>query len=214
LEIITLAGKTTSSIFKTTEYPLGEIRKINVSKNKNLKELIMPNQELEGTLDLSANSQLEKINIANNLLNQLKVHGNFSQKLKGIASNYLQPQKHNKDKIHPVKDVNVILLDMSRKQKKSIGDLYEEKNQEFLQLKTKLESKFANDWQLSHLETLLISQEQIVHLADANPQIIALSEREFQRVEKKLKEQLSEEEIREICQLKVEITKLKIELEE
>ena len=52
----------------------GEIRRINVSKNKGLKVLILPNQELEGTLDLRHNSKLEKINITKNLLNSLKVH--------------------------------------------------------------------------------------------------------------------------------------------
>jgi hypothetical protein len=151
LEIIAVSCKTVSTIFKNLEYAKGEIQKINVNKNKNLKELIMPNQELEGTLDLSANSKLEKINIANNLLNQLKVHGDFSQKLKGIERKYLQPQKHNKDKIHPVKDVRIVLLDMSSEQKekeineKSTRDLYEEKNQELLQLRTKLEGKLEND---------------------------------------------------------------------
>jgi hypothetical protein len=64
------------------------------------------------------------------------------------------------------------------------------------------------------LETLLISQEQIVRLEDADGQIISLSEREFQKSEKKLKEKLSDEEIRKICQIKIELTKLKIELED
>jgi len=76
-----------------------------------LRELILPNQELVGTLDLSGNPNLEKINIANNQLNELRVHGNFSQKLKGIEKQYLV-QKHNSQKIHPVKDVTVILLDI------------------------------------------------------------------------------------------------------
>jgi len=134
------------------EYAKGEIRKINVSKNKNLKELIMPNQELEGILDLSANPKLEKINIAGNLLNKLRVHSNFSQKLKELDSKHLQPQKHNKDKIHPVKDVTIILLDMSEPQKdkqddhqKSVKDLYEEKNKELSQTKLGLENKLKSD---------------------------------------------------------------------
>lgn len=95
----------------------GEIRKIKVSQNKKLRSLIIPSQELTGVLDLSNNSELVELNIANNLLNTLKVHGAFSQKLKGIASKYLQPQKHNSAKIHPVRDVTVVLLDMSEPQK-------------------------------------------------------------------------------------------------
>jgi hypothetical protein len=134
------------------EYAKGEIRKINVSKNKNLKELIMPNQELEGTLDLSANLRLEKINIVHNLLNELRVHSNFFQKLKGIDNKYLKPQRHDGDKIHPVENVTTILLDMNEPQKskqkeyqKSTKDLYEEKNKELSQLKNHLESKLEND---------------------------------------------------------------------
>jgi hypothetical protein len=52
----------------------GEIRRINVSENKGLKVLILPNQELGGTLDLRHNSKLEKINLSKNFLNILKVH--------------------------------------------------------------------------------------------------------------------------------------------
>jgi len=237
LEIISVASKknTGNNIFNKVEYVKGEIRKINVNKNKNLKELIIPNQELEGILNLGANSELEKLNIANNLLNGLKVHGKFSQKLKGIESKYLQPQNHNKNKIHPVKDVNVVLLDMGggddrtkekrngerngwkvdeKPKKKSIKDLYEEKNKEISQLRINLEGKLENDWQLSFLETLLISQEQMVRLEGANPQIIASSERQLQKNKEKLKEKLSEEEIKKICKVKIELIKLEIELED
>lgn len=96
----------------------GSIGKIKIKNNKQLQELIIPNQELTGVLDLSANSKLEKINIANNSLNELKVHGDFWEKLKGIEKKYLT-QKHNKDKIHPIKDATIILLDISSEDEES-----------------------------------------------------------------------------------------------
>jgi Leucine-rich repeat (LRR) protein len=43
----------------------GEIKKIDVSRNRNLKELIFPNNQLT-SLDLSKNTRLEKIDISNN----------------------------------------------------------------------------------------------------------------------------------------------------
>src|SRR2546430_2132829 len=46
-------------------YGKGEIKRINVSRNKNLKELTFPNNQLTN-LDLSENTKLEKIDIYNN----------------------------------------------------------------------------------------------------------------------------------------------------
>jgi hypothetical protein len=80
----------------------GEIRRINVSKNKDLKVLILPSQELEGTLDLRHNSKLEKLNIAKNLLNSLKVHSDVYPNTRnwfGKDGKTPQSQKHNKEKI-------------------------------------------------------------------------------------------------------------------
>lgn len=125
----------------------GIIKKIDVSKNKNLVELTFPNQKLIRlnlsnnqklvTLDVSNNqlaglnldqsNQLEHLNVANNeitsvwdikncakikfldcqnnYLNGLRVHGSLRCLLLSSGANYLQPQKHDKEKIHPFKDV-------------------------------------------------------------------------------------------------------------
>jgi len=63
------------------------------------------------------------------------------------------------------------------------------------------------------LETLLISQGQIVHLEGSSQRLVSSSERELEKAKRKLKEKLSENEIENICQIKSELTKLEIELE-
>jgi len=157
----------------------GEIRKIKVSQNKKLQSLIIPSQELAGTLDLSSNSEIVELNIANNLLNTVKVHGNFSQKLKGLRKNNLSPQKHNPNKIHPVRDATVVLLDMSEAEKVKSSTSNHQKSPEPEQVSdnstktTTSEEKSAPDlaaernYQISQLENRLklleISRNEMVN---------------------------------------------------
>ncbi|CAI2162671.1 6816_t:CDS:2 [Funneliformis geosporum] len=59
------------------------------------------------------------------------------------------------------------------------------------------------------MEVLLMAQKQIVLLGD----ILASFEKELNRAKRSLKTKLSEEEVENICQLKIELTKTEIELE-
>jgi hypothetical protein len=60
---------------------------------------------------------------------------------------------------------------------------------------------------------LLNSQGQIVLLERSDQYVVSSSERELEKAKKKLKEKLSEDEIESICQIKIELTKLEMELE-
>jgi hypothetical protein len=129
----------------------GVIKKINISKNKNLLELTFLNQKLI-RLDLSSNkklvtlkvnnnqltilnlehnSQLEYLDVSNNeitgtwefkkcskikffacqnnYLNELRVHKDLRYLLLNSAQN-LQSQKHDKEKINPIKNVTYVTL--------------------------------------------------------------------------------------------------------
>jgi hypothetical protein len=87
------------------------------------------------------------------------------------------------------------------------------KQDKLTELKSVAESKLAVDSQKATLETLLISQKQIARLGDNNSQLTTLNERQLQRTKDRLKANLSEEEINEICQVQTELIKLKMELE-
>src|SRR5436305_1008482 len=108
-------------------YGKGEIKRISVSRNKNLKELTFSNNQLTN-LDLSENTKLEKIDIynnkiggklnigncpnlktiicKNNYLNSLRAHINlFNNNILKVQKDNLCPQKDRfgeiiMDKIH------------------------------------------------------------------------------------------------------------------
>jgi hypothetical protein len=168
----------------------GEIRKIKVSQNKKLRSLIIPNQELEGVLDLSNNSKLEELNIANNLLISLRVHRAFSQKLKGISSKYLQPQKHNSAKIHPVRDVTVVLLDMSEPEKNENLPFNEPKQQETKTTGSNQDQLIEKDRKISQLENRLRLLEE------SQNEIMSQREEKIEALEKRLLKK--EQELTEI----------------
>ena len=109
----------------------------------------------------------------------MKVHGNFSQKLKGLRKNNLSPQKHNPNKIHPVRDATVVLLDMSEAEKVKSSTSNHQKSPEPEQVSdnstktTTSEEKSAPDlaaernYQISQLENRLklleISRNEMVN---------------------------------------------------
>ncbi|KLL02085.1 MAG: hypothetical protein MRERC_4c021 [Mycoplasmataceae bacterium RC_NB112A] len=130
----------------------GVIKKIDVSQNPNLTELVLPNQKLT-RLDLSKNSKLitlqvnnnqlvklnldhnphlECLNVAdneitgtweftkcaklkffacrNNYLNELRINKDLRDLLINSDWKNLQPQKHVKNNLHPIKDVTYVTL--------------------------------------------------------------------------------------------------------
>ncbi|CAG8750328.1 44743_t:CDS:10 [Gigaspora margarita] len=104
----------------------GVIKKIDVSQNKGLVELTLPNQKLT-RLNLSNNKKLITLNVSNNqladiakcskikflacqnnYLNELRVHKDLRYLLVSSGQNYLQPQNHDKNRIHPLKNVTYV----------------------------------------------------------------------------------------------------------
>ena len=55
-------------------------------------------------------SKIKSLTCQNNYLNGLRVHGNLRYLLLSSGPNYLQPQKHDKEKVHPLKDVTYLTL--------------------------------------------------------------------------------------------------------
>jgi Leucine-rich repeat (LRR) protein len=110
-------------------FPHQKLTRLNLSNNKKLITLDVSNNQLAG-LKLDQNSQLEYLSVAdneitgiwdvgkcskikflncqNNYLNELRVHKDLRYLLLSSDQNYLQPQKHDKARIHPLKNITYI----------------------------------------------------------------------------------------------------------
>src|SRR5436305_815113 len=69
------------------------------------------------------------------------------------------------------------------------------------------------DNQKLHISTLLTSQEQLIRL-QSNSHLVALNEKQLNKVEKSLSEKLTNEEINKLCSLQSEITRLEMKMEQ
>ncbi|WP_147410418.1 hypothetical protein [endosymbiont GvMRE of Glomus versiforme] len=103
-------------------------------------------------------------------------------------------------------------LELAQNQAISLEDKIKFKAEKLERLKSTIESKLESSYHKAFLETLLISQKQVIRLGN-NSQLVDLNERQMERAKSKLKEKLSEEEIQKILQVQVELTSLNIELE-
>ncbi|CAI2161472.1 10373_t:CDS:10 [Funneliformis geosporum] len=86
-----------SKLFGNSVYPLGKISKIKLDNNIELRELVFPQNELRGELDLSPNKKLQVINLVNNHLDSLIVDNYlYNQPPHNLL---LKPQKHDRERI-------------------------------------------------------------------------------------------------------------------
>jgi len=87
------------------------------------------------------------------------------------------------------------------------------KKKELKRLKAAAKNKLENN-QKSFLNDLLVSQEQIILMEGNNAQLVNAEEAQLNEAKEKLKERISQEEINNLCQKKIELTKLEIKLEQ
>ena len=107
-------------------------------------------------------------------------------------------------------------LEESKKQWKENLELFlkiQNKKKELKRLKAAAKNKLENN-QKSFLNDLLVSQEQIILMEGNNAQLINAEEAQLNEAKEKLKERISQEEINNLCQKKIELTKLEIKLEQ
>ena len=106
-------------------------------------------------------------------------------------------------------------LEESEKQRKENLELFlkiQNKKKELKRLKAAAKNKLENN-QESFLNDLLVSQEQIILMEGNNAQLVNAEEAQLNEAKEKLKERISQEEINNLCQKKIELTKLEIKLE-
>ncbi len=233
LKKINLANS--KGITKMTITNCPQVKEVNVSNNQiaelvineptNLNNLpLMPQGEtLDTLLQRPTREQLEQVK------EELNIERDHAQDIDNwyrrlidgsLGNEVLQLQWESQLKtnlINKLESEIEILEQIAEAEFKDCFRLFTEiqdKKKELKQLKTDAKDKLENELQKNFLKTLLITQEQLIYLENANQQTRLPSEKLLQKAKRNLSSKLNEEEINSLCQLQTEITKLEMELEQ
>jgi hypothetical protein len=156
--------------------------------------------------EITSSLEEEKSELQKNIFSLREKNRLDSKEIEKLNKRNQILEKENQELSKQLEEMKFETVDLERK--------IEIKKSQLKRTKSDLESKLTDDFQKNTLETLLVSQEQIIRLEGTSPQLISLSEKQFKKAQEKLKSKLSEEELKKICQIQTELTRLEIQQEE